>query len=39
MTRTWQAVRRSDDGEHVGYAAPASEDGGLVVPLRTTAPG
>jgi hypothetical protein len=28
----WDVVRRPDDGELVGYLAPAEEAGGLVVP-------
>ena len=33
MTATWDVVRRPDDGEHVGYLAPAPGDPDLVVPM------
>jgi hypothetical protein len=31
VTTGWEHVHRTDDGEHVGYLAPAA--GGLVVPM------
>jgi len=33
MSTSWEVVHRPDDGERVGYLAPAADGAGLVVPM------